>query len=125
MLLKKVKQLIIKTATSSNTYYVATNGKSSNAGTESSPYDLKTGVTNLQRNKGGNLIVNGGTYKLSETIKFYEGTYTVTGKSGQSVIFDAQNKFRHFYLGGNSNVEIKNIVLLTEMVLIWEIPEEL
>lgn len=100
----------IKTAASSNTYYVATNGKSSNAGTESSPFDLKTGVTNLQRNKGGNLIVNGGTYKLSETIKFYEGTYTVTGKSGQSVIFDAQNKFRHFYLGGSSNVEIKNIV---------------
>lgn len=99
-----------KTATTSNTYYVATNGKSSNTGTENSPFDLKTGVSTLQKNKNGNLIVNGGTYKLSESIKLYEGTYTVTGKSGQNVIFDAQNKFRHFYLGTNSNVEIKNIV---------------
>ncbi len=100
-----------KTATG-NTYYVATNGKSSNTGTENSPFDLKTGVATLQRNKNGNLIVNGGTYKLSETIKFYDGSYSVTGKSGQNVIFDAQNQFRHFYLGTNSNVEIKNIVFV-------------
>lgn len=111
---KKTTKTEDKTATSSststNTYYVTTNGKSTNTGAENSPYDLKTGVSKLQKDRNGNLIINGGTYKLSETIKLYAGTYSLTGKTGENVVFDGQNKVRILYLGSNVNAEIKNIV---------------
>lgn len=104
----------VKTAgsssTSGNTYYITTNGKSSNTGTENSPLDLATGVSKLQKDKSGNLVINGGTYKISNTIKLYAGTYTITGKAGQTVVFDGQKKVRILYLSSNVNAEIKNIV---------------
>lgn len=114
---KKDNNIAVKTA---KTYYVSTNGKSTNTGSENSPYDLSTGFSQIQKDVGGNLIINGGTYKISSPLRLNTaGTYTITGKSGNTVIFDGQSKTRIMAIGTNVNVEIKNIVFQNGKATDW------
>lgn len=109
---KTVTNKDVKTNTSTgSTYYVATNGKSSNSGTESSPFDLVSAVNKVKQERGGNINVAGGTYKLTSTLTFnLAGTYSITGKSGQTITFDGQSKDRIIYVGGNANLNVNNII---------------
>ncbi|RAP52094.1 MAG: hypothetical protein BZ137_09245 [Methanosphaera sp. rholeuAM130] len=92
------------------TLYVATNGKSTNSGTQSSPYDINTAFTKVQSTKGGNIIINAGTYKLTAPLTLNTaGTYTITGQKDKTIL-DGQSKNRILSVGYNVNVTISGIV---------------
>ena len=106
----KINKTTDNNVKSANTYYVATDGKSSNKGTQSSPFDLKTAVSKVTKEKGGNLILETGTYKLNSSIKLNTvGTYSISSQNGSKVTLDGQSKIKQMYVGKNVNVEIENI----------------
>lgn len=106
----KINKTTDKNVKSTNTYYVATDGKSSNNGTQTSPYDLKTAVRKVNKEKGGNLILETGTYKLDSLIKLNTvGTYSISSQNSNTVTLDGQFKTRLMYVGKNVSVEIENI----------------
>ena len=92
------------------TVYVATNGKSSNAGTQASPYDINTAFTKVQSTKGGNIVINAGTYKINSPLTLNTaGTYTITGQKDKTIL-DGQSKSRILSVGYNVDLTISGIV---------------
>lgn len=115
--INKVEEKDVKKA---GTFYISTTGKSTNAGTENSPLDIQTAFTKVNSANGGNLVISGGTYKLTSMLKLNKaGVYTISGKSGQTVTLDGQKKTRMIYLGNGVTAEIKNIVFTNGYASDW------
>lgn len=82
----------------SNTYYVATNGKDANTGTQAAPW-LTIGKALATIKAGDTLIIRGGEYAAPATgWQFSSGDVTLTNYPGEQVILSSKNKVSGNYV---------------------------